>query len=80
MELMSQASGNGMTADSGIPSTKGTPMRLILELDEEVAKLLRQYVWQINRELQDCWTEETLAASFLAHVLLDSAAAEVQTN
>jgi hypothetical protein len=52
-------------------------MKLVLELEDEIADLLRQYVWQINHDLQDCWTEETLAASFLAHVLLDSAATEV---
>jgi hypothetical protein len=52
-------------------------MKLVLELEEDVAELLRQYVWQINHDYVDCWTEETLAASFLAHVLLDSAACEV---
>jgi hypothetical protein len=52
-------------------------MKLVLELEEEVASLLRKYVWQINHDMQDHWTEETLAASFLAHVLLDSAACEV---
>jgi hypothetical protein len=52
-------------------------MKLVLELEKEVADLLKQYVWQINHDFTDDWTEETLAASFLAHILLDTAATEL---
>lgn len=47
-------------------------MKILIELENDLAELLKQQVREINREFRDNWTPETLAASLLAHVLIDS--------
>ena len=43
-------------------------------VDEKLAALLCRRTQEINRALRDDWTPETLAASFLEHVLVDDEA------
>lgn len=45
--------------------------RLIIDLEDDLAELLTEHVSNINENLEADWTVETLAASYLTHVLLD---------
>ena len=46
--------------------------RIIIELDDTLLDLLEQRVTEINSSYAGVWTPETLAASFLTHVLIDT--------
>jgi len=46
-------------------------MKLVLELDDEMSALLSKRVQEINDLFDSKWTMETLAASFIHHVLID---------
>ncbi len=48
---------------------------LILELEDEDALLLERMAASINREFDARWTPDTLALSFLVHLLRDDQAA-----
>jgi len=47
---------------------------LIVRLPDDLAETLRLTAHEINRQFNGRWTEETLAASFLKHVLEDDQA------
>ena len=48
---------------------------LVVRLPNEHAEMLRLIADGINREFNGRWTEETLAASFLKHIIDDDLAA-----
>ena len=47
------------------------PKTITVELDTDVADMLEMQCKDINTAFKDTWTPETLAASFLRHVLID---------
>ena len=52
---------------------------LVVRLPNEHAEMLRLIADGINREFNGRWTEETLAASFLKHVLEDDRTRHIPT-
>jgi hypothetical protein len=53
------------------------PMKnLMIRVPDEVAEALKLTAMEINLRFRDNWTEETLAASLLRHVLEDDREAE----
>jgi hypothetical protein len=54
----------------------GTMKDLMIRVPDEVAEALKLAAMEINLRFRDNWTEETLAASLLRHVLEDDAKAE----
>ena len=49
-------------------------MILQIEINEELARILEARAIEINSRFADDWTPATLAASMLAHVLVDDEA------
>ena len=49
-------------------------MILRLEIPDHLAQILEQRASEINSAFCDDWTPETLAASFIAHILIDDEA------
>jgi hypothetical protein len=49
---------------------------LMIRVPDEVAEALKLMAMEINLRFRDNWTEETLAASLLRHVLEDDREAE----
>ncbi len=54
------------------------PRTLRIQLDEELVAILAERALEINLKFDDRWTPETLAASFLRHVLLDDQMAHTE--
>lgn len=50
------------------------PKKITLDLDDPLASQLEQTVREINEACKAEWTMETLAASFLEHMLIDDTA------
>lgn len=47
------------------------PKTYAVEIDDESAAMLEMQCADINRAFKEVWTPETLAASFLSHLLMD---------
>jgi len=46
-------------------------MQILIDIDESIAELLKRRVEEINQTFKAQWSESTLAASFVEHVLMD---------